>query len=212
MVAVQLTELKLKGRSRETGYVLFNFIKAYYVHISDRCTHNFFTLYAAPFPLQRLACAELLSAKASKSPKSSKASPSTTFASTTDDEDDVTTVLSNTLEYVWDDGNSLPGNPQYTNELPACLGDCDRDSDCAVGLECFQRNGIQSVPGCLGPGISGKDYCYSTVEEPSVPTPEPTNLPVGTLAYVWDNGSSLPGNPDFPNGLTECLGDCDRDR
>merc|ERR1712139_493171 len=45
-----------------------------------------------------------------------------------------------------------------------CTGDCDSDKDCKTGLKCFQRNGLQHVPGCaatLGGGnIIGYDYCY----------------------------------------------------
>ena len=32
--------------------------------------------------------------------------------------------------------------------------------DCATGLKCFQRNTFQPVPGCLGQGIQGHDYCH----------------------------------------------------
>ena len=31
-----------------------------------------------------------------------------------------------------------------------CYGDCDKDSDCQGGLECFQRKKHESVPGCGG--------------------------------------------------------------
>ena len=31
-----------------------------------------------------------------------------------------------------------------------CEGDCDYDSDCDVGLRCFQRDGYESVPGVFG--------------------------------------------------------------
>ena len=40
-----------------------------------------------------------------------------------------------------------------------CQGDCDRDSDCDVNLICFQRDGLESVPSCIGEGRSGTDYC-----------------------------------------------------
>ena len=38
--------------------------------------------------------------------------------------------------------------------------DCDSDDDCYWGLDCFHRTGFQLVPGCLGLGVEGKDYCY----------------------------------------------------
>ncbi|KAL7542977.1 hypothetical protein ACHAXR_013016 [Thalassiosira sp. AJA248-18] len=45
--------------------------------------------------------------------------------------------------------------------LGECQGDCDVDSDCdGPNLFCFQRGGIEPVPGCSGDGVSGTDYCY----------------------------------------------------
>ena len=41
-----------------------------------------------------------------------------------------------------------------------CQGDCDTDAECKGGMKCFQRNGTEGVPGCLGDGNSGRDYCY----------------------------------------------------
>ena len=46
----------------------------------------------------------------------------------------------------------------------------DTDSDCQAGLSCFQRDDVESVPGCTGTGISGKDYCYN-------PNPERKYIP-----------------------------------
>ena len=53
--------------------------------------------------------------------------------------------------------NSIAADPTQTLQL--CEGDCDRDADCAPGLKCFQRGGLEPVPGCSGTGISGWDYC-----------------------------------------------------
>jgi len=47
--------------------------------------------------------------------------------------------------------------------LQACVGDCDTDAQCAVGLECFQRHaatGWKAVPGCTGDGKMDWDYCH----------------------------------------------------
>jgi len=53
--------------------------------------------------------------------------------------------------------------------LKECQGDCDRDDDCEDDLKCFQRrkgfwpfpdNRQEEVPGCIGLGLAGKDYCY----------------------------------------------------
>lgn len=35
------------------------------------------------------------------------------------------------------------------------------DSDCASGLFCFERNGFENIPGCIGSGQQAFDYCFS---------------------------------------------------
>ena len=50
--------------------------------------------------------------------------------------------------------------PSSSFPLGLCEGDCDADADCAGNLECFQRNGDEEVPGCVGSGQTGWDYCY----------------------------------------------------
>jgi hypothetical protein len=52
--------------------------------------------------------------------------------------------------------------------LSACSGDCDSDSDCDEGLYCFNRDGGEDVPGCIGGSTyaSRTDYCtYMTPSE-----------------------------------------------
>merc|ERR1719510_476624 len=45
-----------------------------------------------------------------------------------------------------------------------CEGDCDTDSDCALGLKCYQRQSSEDIPpGCAAGGSGDKstsDYCY----------------------------------------------------
>ena len=79
--------------------------------------------------------------------------------------------------------SSLEGIVHYTDECDSsnrcirCQGDCDSDSDCESGLKCFQRDGIEAVPGCIGEGgtydSAGRDICYSTSPVPTPPTPTP---------------------------------------
>ena len=95
------------------------------------------------------------------------------------------------LEYIGDCSSSSP--------CGLCQGDCDGDVHCGSGLKCFQRSGTESVPGCSGLGVSGKDYCYS--DAPPTPSPPPSNDPA--LEYIGDCSSSS------PCGL--CQGDCDGD-
>jgi hypothetical protein len=42
-----------------------------------------------------------------------------------------------------------------------CKGNCDRDSDCSTGLECFTRSKKQTVTGCKNKGKTGWNYCYN---------------------------------------------------
>ena len=69
------------------------------------------------------------------------------------------------------------------------LGDCDGDSQCAPGLECYQHNGNDAgPPGCSGNLYPNTDYCYvkpvvlapssspSTVPS-SIPSSMPSSIP-----------------------------------
>lgn len=58
------------------------------------------------------------------------------------------------------------GLPVENFPLQACQGDCDRDSECAPGLECFQRNALEAVPGCEGEGRAREDYCFVPTNTP----------------------------------------------
>lgn len=46
-----------------------------------------------------------------------------------------------------------------------CEGDCDSDEDCGALLVCFQRTDTELIPGCVGAGVEGWDYCSKTVVE-----------------------------------------------
>ena len=45
--------------------------------------------------------------------------------------------------------------------MTECQGDCDADSDCLGDLVCFQRDGLDPVPGCSGSGTNNWDYCVA---------------------------------------------------
>lgn len=72
--------------------------------------------------------------------------------------------------------------------------DYQQSDECAGELKCFQRGGLQPVPGCDGDGTAGTDYCYDHF------------LGYGTLSIAGDNG--IPTSA-FP--LSVCEGDCDVD-
>jgi len=81
--------------------------------------------------------------------------------------------------------NDLGLDPDTTDGLGRCSGDCDTNSDCAGDLECFERDALESVPGCTGQGAEEWDYCYQ---------PDLNDLGL---------------DPDTPDGLGRCSGDCD---
>lgn len=72
--------------------------------------------------------------------------------------------------------------------LDACEGNCGNDDDCKDSLVCYKRRGKEPVPGCIGWGITGGNYC---ADRP------PKNL------LFQDS------NPEDPLGV--CEGDCDGD-
>ncbi|CAL6391806.1 unnamed protein product [Bathycoccus prasinos] len=76
-------------------------------------------------------------------------------------------------------------NGKGTGGLGVCEGDCDKDSDCGIGLMCFQRGGNEPVPGCSGTPKSGWDYC----------------VPIKALDSSRNGGT----------GYGMCEGDCDYD-
>merc|ERR1711981_180116 len=58
---------------------------------------------------------------------------------------------------------NLGGSSDKLGKLNQCQGDCDKDSNCAAGLKCFQRNGKGPIPGCKAGGkgdVRGYDYCF----------------------------------------------------
>ncbi|KAI2492348.1 Bacterial protein of unknown function (DUF839) [Fragilaria crotonensis] len=87
------------------------------------------------------------------------------------------------------------GAPARSFPLGNCEGDCDTDADCAAGLRCFQRGGVETVTGCTGEGVSGKDYCYTASNVPtSQPTLFPTSQPVTARPTVPGGPSYVPGD------------------
>ena len=82
------------------------------------------------------------------------------------------------------------GVPSSAFPLQECEGDCDTDEDCDLDLICQLRDDYEEVPGCIGKGTSGEDYCRSAAPGPGVtdspskspitpePTPSPSDSPV----------------------------------
>ena len=54
-----------------------------------------------------------------------------------------------------------------------CEGDCDDDSQCASGLECFVRDegSVEFVTGCSGLGTAGELYCWRSSQCVLLPPP-----------------------------------------
>ena len=81
----------------------------------------------------------------------------TTTTSTTPVDNSANFMSANMQDYT-------PGNLGYARECTAsepcglCEGDCDNESHCIDGLECYSRGvgSVDLVPGCLGLGIAGE--------------------------------------------------------
>jgi hypothetical protein len=89
-----------------------------------------------------------------------------------------------------------------TKQCGLCEGDCDNDHDCKTGMTCFQRNGMQPIPGCASGGKMdrrGYDFCYftSTGNNMGLTTHEVVNKGVSGCSNTKRCGL--------------CQGDCDSD-
>ena len=69
------------------------------------------------------------------------------------------------------------GEPEDIFPLSVCQGDCDDDDECADDLQCFNRDDLEEVIGCIGDGESGRDYCYIP---PPIEEEEPTTKMIST--------------------------------
>ena len=65
-------------------------------------------------------------------------------------------IIINTRALVYLGDNSCTSS----NKCSQCQGDCDNDNDCAPGLQCFQREKGENVPGCAAADVNkNADFC-----------------------------------------------------
>jgi hypothetical protein len=101
----------------------------------------------------------------------------------------------------------------YYYPLRVCEADCDTDYDCQAGLICFQHNGSQSIPGCVGADPGMGDYCVRpnavAANSSSTTSTKSTNASATLLPldYVFNNGAPWSVYP-----LQRCQGDCDNNK
>jgi len=76
------------------------------------------------------------------------------------------------------------GSPGSLFPLKACQGDCDSDSDCEEGLQCFQRRegDTNPIPGCEGSFEASTDYCFYPG---LIPVSLPSNVPAMCFTLVF---------------------------
>ena len=96
------------------------------------------------------------------------------------------------------------GVPSSAFPLQECEGDCDNDDDCDLDLICQLRDDVEEVPGCIGNGSPGKDYCRSLTSKPtptptSQPSPNPTRFPSKAPITSKPTDSPTPGPTISPS-------------
>ena len=117
------------------------------------------------------------------------------LANTTDNQVNDTTN-NNTIDQI---GNN--GRPSTVFPLANCKGDCDNDLECSVGLICLQREGNETIPGCMGDAEFSIDYCIKSELQPD-PTNKPTLMPATYSPTVTtattDEPSTSPSSSSSP--------------
>ena len=90
-------------------------------------------------------------------------------------------------------GSNL-GTNTVEGSLQACIGECDKDVDCATGLLCFQRSNGEDIPGCTGNG-GGNGWCVLSPLFPlkCLAPPVTSNSPVASPPHHSLHASSFPG-------------------
>ena len=102
-------------------------------------------------------------------------------------------------------------------KLGLCEGDCDRDTDCQDGLKCFQRNGYTSVPGCIGQGKNGWDYCVPKTSTGSYKTVGTKYCNRDSRLTRWQSGDFFRHNVNNSDNtksqktIDACKSKCDQD-
>jgi hypothetical protein len=97
-----------------------------------------------------------------------------------------------------------PGNDELPFEvfpLQRCQGDCDGDSECAPGLICYFRDGIDPVPGCSGSGYPNTDYCIDKRDDPARPPIEGAFR----IKMYWEKGYDWQETYREANWCFQCL-------
>ena len=119
------------------------------------------------------------------------------------DDDYCVAYSPNLLIIVGNDGEVNDPEGPFSFPLQACQGDCDDDDDdeCMGPLVCELRDAKEVVPGCLGEGLSGKDYCrildvtleptISLVPTEAQPTVSPTSTASPNRMLYGANGDTV---------------------
>jgi len=100
--------------------------------------------------------------------------------------------------------------------LGHCEGDCDSDSECESGMDCYHDD---VPPGCKGtPSSTTYDYCYDpfwasndTASPSEEPTPSPTRPPTTGSPTKMTDVEIVEVDWSPNRTLAHCEGDCDDD-
>lgn len=116
----------------------------------------------------------------------------------------------------WENGHSLPcwnRTPLNMHDfsIPSLwhyIIDCDNDDECAGNLVCFQRDEFEDVPGCLGFGVSGFDYCATSNRDGDGTEPASPVIGIGNSTTENETEEGGGGGSETPEGETS---DADKD-
>lgn len=70
------------------------------------------------------------------------------------------------------------------NDLDKCVGECDNDNNCRGNYVCYKRDYDGPVPGCVGSGFTGTNFCIDPADNES----GFNNDGKFSIKMYWENG------------------------
>jgi len=84
--------------------------------------------------------------------------------------------------------------PDPIYPLAKCQGNCRDNDDCQGSLVCYERDGFESVPNCLGEGTLGQNYCCDRPLDFLLWVDREPNEPLNACEADCDDDTDCTGN------------------